>query len=137
MEDRYVSARPSIDWIRVIARVLVACWAGLWSLFLLINLVVGLVPGSRVPLRWEGVAFIALALAVVVTPTLLAWRREAAGGAVLVMVGVATAAYGILRPPGRLSGGGLLEALLMQALFPIVAGVLFLVWRPKAGPLRS
>jgi hypothetical protein len=133
MDDPVASTTPSTNWVRVIARVLSACWAGFWVLFLLFNLAAGLTARSRTPLHWGGVLLIGVGLIVVTVPTLLAWSRERIGGLVLVAVGLACVVFGIVRPPGRLSGAGLVEAVLMQAIFPVVAGILFLVCRRKVG----
>jgi hypothetical protein len=133
MVDPVASITPPVNWIRVIARVLAVCWAGFWVLFLLYNLAAGLTARARTPLRWDGGLFIVLGLVVVVVPTLLAWRGKRVGGMALVIVGVACVVIGIIRPPGHLFGSGLIEALLMQALLPIVAGVLFLACGRKIG----
>jgi hypothetical protein len=127
MASRVTSAPHSIYWIRVIARFLAVCWAGFWGLFLLFNLVKGLTAGANKPLRGEALVFIVLALVSVIVPTVLAWRAERTGGIGLVIVGLVIAVFGFVRPPGGLAGSGLVEALLMQALLPVVAGVLFLI----------
>ncbi len=117
-----VSAR-SINWFRVVARVLVGGWVAVIGVIVVSFMVAGL--GK--PFRWDGYLFCVLALLGLGGCAVLTWRREKAGGVALLVIGLGVMAMGYVRPPGGLADAGLLEAMALTALPPLLAGVLLLV----------
>jgi hypothetical protein len=123
----------SVNWPRLVARVLVACWAGLFGVVVLVVMVVGL---AR-PFRWDGYLACALALIVLGGCSFLTWWREKLGGVALVIVGLGILTLDVVRPPGHLTGAGLLEAMTLTALPPLLAGVLLLAAGRGPGHVRG
>jgi hypothetical protein len=103
-----------------VARALAVLWAGFWTSFFIAESLAWHTPFERMMI-WVtvGLAFVILAL--------VAWRWEAAGGLVLVAVGVfAALAYGIWGPRG-LSVTTHVTTLLAFGVPPVAAGALFLL----------
>lgn len=113
-------------WMRYCARALASVWAVWWTLFMLVSGapergLTGILLNS--PNALPGLLFLASAI--------VAWRREAAGGVMLVAVGlllaIAFIVAGSIRPVPRSTIALMIPII---ALPPIVAGILFLVsWR--------
>lgn len=107
-----------------IARGLALLWAAFWLFFFVAESWFYRAP-ARVMLLWTcaGVVFVVLAL--------LPRRWEAAGGILLLAVGLLGGAAYAVWPPPELSWAGRVITLATLCVPPIVAGILF-VWHSRA-----
>jgi hypothetical protein len=114
-------------------RVLLTIWAGLIGIIA----VTFMAAGQRESFHWEGYAFGAGVLVLLGTCVGLAWRGGRAAGMAILAAGLAIAGLGYYRPPGGLSGSGLLEAMVLTALPPILGGALLLAGAEAQGRERG
>lgn len=113
-----------MKWMRWTARVLSLAWGGWWTFFGLASGIgekmnaAGILLHAAVP----GLIFLALAI--------VAWKWELAGGIIVLIIGlVLFLTYPLVM---RMPPTVVVTVLLMLALPPLVAGVLFVLgWRMK------
>lgn len=103
-----------------LARALATLWAGFWLWFFVVESLYYHTPLPVMAL-WVtlGLFFVLL--------TVMAWRRETVGGALLAAVGIAASVVYAWRPPPDLSLRVVLATTAMFGVPPFVAGVLFLL----------
>ncbi len=109
------------DWTAYAGRGIVALWLLFWVWFAVASGVFDRMPWRIIALH---VAVPALFFGLL---AYLAWKREFAAGAVLIALGLASAALYRYAGPGRMSDQALLMALLAFIAPPLVAGTLLLL----------
>ena len=114
-------------WMRGIARGLALIWAAWWTIFGLLS---GAGEGVRgllanAPNALPGLAFLVSAA--------VAWKWEAVGGGLLILEGVIVLVAYPMMTHGRFPLSTITLVLLTMALPPLVAGILFLAHRRRAG----
>jgi hypothetical protein len=109
----------SAEWMRWMARLLAVAWSGWWLFF-------GLASGIGEKLEPAGVLLDGLLPGgFFLVTTLVAWRWETLGGALMVIEGIAVlVAYPILAH--RMTTATILFVLATMALPPLAAGILLL-----------
>lgn len=125
--DEFDGAQTQLGWARRVALVISLAWAAWWTYFGLASTFgAGLPLGQALSqIAVPGLLFLAMAL--------LAWRWEAIGGGLLVLVGsLILTAYPIMMM-GSLPFDTILWFVMTIALPPLVAGWLFLLhwWRNR------
>lgn len=119
-----VGRRGGRRWMRYLALAVALLWAGFWIFFgLASGLGEGLDPvGVVIHTAVPGLAFL--------VPAAVAWRWSAAGGALMVVLGVVILIGYPMDVGGRFPIQTIVFVLLTMALPPLVAGTLFLLdWR--------
>ena len=108
--------------VAVVARTLALAWAGFWLFFFVAESAAWRTP-VRVALLWVGLGLLFVVLA------LIAWRWEIAGGLLLMAAGLLTGVtYGVWSPT-YLPVISRVSTIIVGAIPPVVAGILFLMHR--------